>query len=363
LTAATGAATLFPTATPRPGTWIMPQHRNRRVVLARRAAGLPTPDLFEVVEDAAPSPGAGEVLLGTIYVTADPGMKGWIGTATNYNSVATGSTMQSFGTGIVVESRHRDYSPGDLLCCRTGWQSYVVVDPEAPGVRRVDPADGPISTSLGVLGVNGITAYFGLLDVGQPNAGETVVVSTAAGAVGSAVGQIAKIKGCRSVGIAGGPTKTALCRDVFGFDAAIDYKSTADLRAALKAACPGGIDVYYDNVGGATLDAALGLMNVGGRIAICGTAATESWDPPPLGPRVERALLVSRLRMQGFLLFDYTARFDEALVDLRQWVRDGRLEYREDIVDGLERAPAALAGLYEGRNTGRQLIRVRPEPA
>ncbi len=329
----------------------MTQHNNRRVILQQRATGLPTADLFALVEDAAPVPADGEVLVSTLYVTADPGMKGWIGTAKNYNSVETGSTMHSFGTGVIVESRHPDFAVGDILCGRTGWQSYAIMRPDAP-----------VSTSLGVLGVNGITAYFGLLDVGRPQPGETVLVSTAAGAVGSAAGQIAKIKGCHTVGIAGGAEKVALCRDAFGYDAAIDYKATTDLRAALLAACPDGIDVYYDNVGGATLDIVLGLMNVGGRVAICGTAATESWDPAPLGPRVERALLVNRLRLQGFLLFDYTARFDEALADLKQWVRDGRLAYREDIVDGLEHAPAVLAGLYAGRNTGRALIRVRPEP-
>lgn len=340
----------------------MTQHKNRRVILARRAIGLPTPDLFEVIEDEAPAPRAGEVLLSTVYVTADPGMKGWIGTAKNYNRVETGGTMHSFGTGVVVESRHAEFVPGDILCGRTGWQSYAVMNPDAPGIRRVDQDDGPISTSLGILGVNGITAYFGLLDIGRPQPGETVVVSTAAGAVGSAAGQIAKIKGCRTIGIAGGPEKTTLCREVFGYDAALDYKGGGDLADGLRATCPDGIDVYYDNVGGTTLDTVLGLMNTGGRIAICGTAATESWDPPPLGPRVERALLVSRLKMQGFLLFDYTARFDEALADLRQWLKDGRLAYREDIVDGLENAPAMLAGLYAGRNTGRALIRVRSEP-
>lgn len=341
----------------------MAQHINRRVVLQRRATGLPTPDLFAVVEDDAPVPADGEVLVSTLYVTADPGMKGWISTAKNYNSVETGATMQSFGTGVVVESRHRDFAPGDLICGSTGWQSYAVIDPTRPGVRRVDPADGPVSTALGVLGISGFTAYFGLLDAGRPNAGETVLVSTAAGAVGSAVGQIAKIKGCRTVGIAGGPDKTARCRDVFGYDAAIDYKATPDLRAALQAACPDGIDVYYDNVGGATLDTVLQLMKVHGRVVVCGTAATESWDPIPLGPRVERALLVGRVRMQGILVFDYVARFGEALADLRNWVHDGRLAYREDIVDGLENAPAVLAGLYAGRNTGRALIRVRPEPS
>ena len=340
----------------------MAQHRNRRVILKTRTTGLPSPDLFDVVEDDAPEPGDGEALINNIYVTADPGMKGWISTAKNYASVETGATMNSFGVGVVVESNNSGIAEGDYIVGHTGWQEYSVVSPEQAGFRKVDPSDGPLSANLGILGHSALTAYFGLLDVARPNAGETVLVSTAAGSVGSAAGQFAKIKGCRTVGIAGGPEKVALCRDAFGYDAAIDYKATDDLGSALQEACPEGIDVYYDNVGGDTLDSVLGLMNQNGRVTICGTAATDSWVPPPTGLRFERHVLVSRLRIQGFILFDYQDRYEEALADIRQWFKEGKLNYREDIAEGLENAPAALAGLYEGRNMGRQLVRVRPDP-
>ena len=340
----------------------MSQLENRRVILKKRATGLPTVDCFDIVEDAAPEPGPNQVLVHNIYVSVDTGMKGWISTARNYASVETGATMNSFGVGVVVDSRHPDVSEGEVVGGLTGWQTYGVADPGGPMFRKVDPSLAPISTALGVLGISGLTAYFGLLDVGQPQTGETVLVSTAAGAVGSAVGQIAALRGCRPVGIAGGPEKTSLCRDAFGYEAAIDYKSGADLAKELRECCPDGIDVYFDNVGGETLDIVLRQMNQGGRIVICGTAATESWDPPPLGPRLERELLVSRLRMQGFILFDFAARFPEALSELSSWLTQGKLNYREDILEGLEQAPAALAGLYQGRNMGRQLVRVRPEP-
>lgn len=340
----------------------MTQHRNRRVVLKTRATGLPTVDLFEIIEDDAPEPGDGEALINNIYVTADPGMKGWISMAKNYASVEIGETMSGFGVGIVVKSRNPDIAEGEYIVGRTGWQEYAIVSPKHGYFRKFDPADGPLSASLSVLGQNAITAYFGLLDVGQAKAGDTVLVSTAAGSVGSAAGQIANIKGCRTVGIAGGPEKTALCREAFGFDAAIDYKATDDLAGALKAACPDGIDVYYDNVGGDILDAVLSQMNLNGRVTICGTAATEAWVPPPSGLRFERHVLVNRLRIQGFIMFDFVDRYEEALADIRQWFKDGKLNYREDIADGLENAAAALAGLYTGNNRGRQLIRVRPDP-
>ena len=340
----------------------MSQLKNRRVILKQRATGLPTVENFALSEDPAPEPGPGQVLVHNTYVSVDTGMKGWISTARNYASVETGATMNAFGVGEVVASRHPDVTEGDIVTGLTGWQTYGVADPRQPLFRKVDPSTAPISTALGVLGVSGLTAYFGLLDVGQPKPGETVLVSTAAGAVGSAVGQIAALRGYRPVGIAGGPAKTSLCRDVFGYEAALDYKAGADLAKELREVCPNGVDVYFDNVGGATLDLVLKQMNAGGRVVICGTAATESWDPPPLGPRVERDVLVSRLRIQGFLLFDYAERFAEALGELGGWVKEGQLRYREDILEGLEQAPAALAGLYEGRNMGRQLVRVRPEP-
>ena len=335
---------------------------NPSVVLRRRATALPTPDLFELEDRDVPQPAQGEVLVHNVYVSADPGMKGWISTARNYASVETGATMNVFGVGEVVATHNPDVSVGDFVFGQTGWQEYGIASPDHPGFRLVDPSDVPLSTALGLLGHTGVTAYFGLLDVGRPQPGETVLVSTAAGSVGSAAGQIAKIHDCRTVGIAGGPTKVALCRDAFAYDDAIDYKATPDLAAAIRAAAPEGVDVYFDNVGGPTLDTVAGLLNPGGRVVVCGTSATESWDPPPTGLRLERYALVNRLRIQGFVVFDYKDRYPEALAALRDWFRQGRLAYREDVTDGLAQAPHVLAGLYEGRNTGRALIRVRPDP-
>jgi NADPH-dependent curcumin reductase CurA len=208
--------------------------------------------------------------------------------------------------------------------------------------------------------LNGITAYFGLLEIGQPKSVETVVVSTAAGAVGSCVGQIARIKGCRTVGITGGPEKVRICRDEFGYDAAIDYK-TGGLDSALAEACPEGVDVYYDNTAGSISDAVLNHLNVGGRVVICGTASIANWEPIPMGPRVERHLLVKRARIQGILVLDYIARFAEALQELTPWVQQGLIRYREDILDGIEQAPGSIAGLYRGENFGKRLIRIAPE--
>jgi NADPH-dependent curcumin reductase CurA len=208
-----------------------------------------------------------------------------------------------------------------------------------------------------VLGLNGVTAYFGLLEVGQPRPGDTVVVSTAAGSVGSAVGQIAKLSGCRTVGLTGGSVKTEICKRDFGFDAAIDYKA-GNVAAALTEACPRGVDVYFDNTAGAISDAVLMQLAVGARVVICGTASVASWDPPPLGPRVERHLLVKRARMSGFLAFDFQHRYGEAIARLAEWVRDGRLRYREDIADGIEHCPGAIAELYRGENLGKRLIRL-----
>jgi NADPH-dependent curcumin reductase CurA len=240
-----------------------------------------------------------------------------------------------------------------------GWQDYVAVDAKAIQ-RKVGDSGLPISTSLGVLGINGLTAYFALLDVGQPKTGDTVAVSTAAGAVGSCVGQIAKIKGCRTVGIAGGPGKVRMCREDFGYDAAIDYKAN-DFESALDAACAGGVDVYFDNTAGPVSDSVMRRLNVGARVVICGTASIASWDPAPQGPRVERHLLVKRARMQGFLIFDHAQRFPEALRELENWVRSGQIRYREDILDGIEQAPGSIAGLYRGENRGKRLIRIASE--
>jgi hypothetical protein len=265
--------------------------------------------------------------------------------------------MRSFAAGEVLQSEHPDFKPGDKVMGMFGWQEFAVVGSAAVSRKIVDD-DLPLSLSLGVTGINGATAYFGLLDVGQPRPGDTVVVSTAAGAVGSAVGQIAKIAGCRTVGIAGGPAKVAQCRDLFGYDHAFDYKS-GDLAVALAAACPNGVNVYFDNTGGAISDVVLRHLAVGARVVVCGTASVSSWDPWPNGPRAERHLLIKRARMQGFVIFDYAPRFDEALGRLACWIRDGRLRYSEDVLMGIEQAPGAIASLYRGENTGKRLVKIR----
>ncbi len=333
---------------------------NRQVVLKSRPAGIPQAGNFELVEAPLPALAEGQVLVRNIYVTAEPAMRGWVSAVANYSEpVPIGGVMRSPAVGRVAESRHPDYKPGELVTGMFGWQTYAAIDAKA--ITRKVAADGlPASTALGVLGLNGLTAYFALLDVGQPRKGETVVVSTAAGAVGSCVGQIARIKGCRTIGIAGGADKTRLCREEFGYDAAIDYKA-GSLDAALAAACPEGLDVYFDNTAGPISDAVMNHLRPGARIVICGTASVASWDPWPSGPRVERHLLVKRARMQGFLIFDYAARFPEALAALTDWVRAGKIRYREDILEGLEQAPGSIAGLYRGENLGKRIIRVAPE--
>ena len=334
---------------------------NRQILLKSRPAGRVTAGLFELAESPRPSPGPGEMLIRVIYLSVDPAMRGWIAEAANYSTpVPLGSPMRSFTLGEVVESNRPDYAPGDLVYGRQGWQEWAISDGSDID-RKVDPADGPVTAALHVLGLNGITAYFGLLEAGAPKAGETVVVSTAAGAVGSIVGQIAKIKGCRAVGIAGSAAKVRQCLDEFGYDAALDYHAEADLAAALGAACPSGVDVYFDNTGGAISDAVMAHLNRGARIVICGTMGIPDVgpdEPPPQGPRPNRALLVARARMQGFLVLDHMHRAGEAVAVLSKWLRDGRLRYAEDIVDGLENAPAALVRLLAGKNRGKMLVRV-----
>jgi NADPH-dependent curcumin reductase len=334
---------------------------NRQVILRSRPAGIPQAANFDVVETAMPEPGEGEVLVRNRILAVEPAMRGWVSAVANYaEPVPLGAVMRSFAAGEVVRSRSADYAPGDQVTGMFGWQEYAVAD--ARTISRTVPRDDiPLSASLGVLGLNGLTAYFALLDVGAPKAGDTVLVSTAAGSVGSCVGQIAKIVGCRTVGITGGARKVQLCLDEFGYDVAIDYKSGVDLGAAIGAAAPQGVDVYFDNTAGAISDTASAHLAVGARIVVCGTASVSSWDPWPIGPRVERHLLVKRARMQGFLAFDYAARFPEAIEQLTAWIRDGRLRYREEFLDGIDAAPDAIAGLYRGENLGRRLIRLDNE--
>lgn len=330
---------------------------NRQVRLKSRPDGIPQPEHFEIVAAALPDLGEKQILVRNEYLSVEPAMRGWVSAVANYSKpVGIGEVMRAFAAGTVVASRHPAYREGDAVMGVLGWQEYAISD-GGTVTRKVKETDLPLSLSLGVLGLNGLTAYFGLLDVGQPRPGDTVVVSTAAGAVGSAVGQIARLMGCRTVGLTGGAIKSKLCRDEFGYDEAIDYKA-GGVPEALARACPRGVDVYFDNTAGAISDAVLPQLAVGARVVICGTASVASWDPPPTGPRVERHLLVKRARMAGLLVFDYQPRYEEAIMRLAGWVRDGRLRYREDIVDGIEHCPGAIAELYRGENLGKRLIRL-----
>ncbi len=331
--------------------------RNRQVVLRARPLGIPQAEHFEIREAPTAAPRDGEIMIRNLYLSVDPAMRGWVNAAANYSDpVGIGEVMRSIAVGEVVASRHPDYAPGELVCGMFGWQELAISDGGNVWFKH-DPAAAPATTALGILGLNGITAYFGLLEVGRPKPGETVVVSTAAGAVGSAVGQIARIQDCRSVGITGSDEKVALCRDAFGYDEAINYRS-ADLDAALDAACPQGIDVYYDNTAGAISDAVYCRLNLGARCVVCGTAAVASWEPWPEGPRIERHLLVKRASLQGFLIFDFAERFGEARTQLAAWLREGKLAYREEVLEGIEQAPGAIARLYAGANLGKLMIRL-----
>jgi NADPH-dependent curcumin reductase CurA len=329
-----------------------------QVRLKARPAGIPQAEHFEIVKAPLPALREGQILVRNDFLSVEPAMRGWVSAVANYSDpVGIGDVMRAFAAGEVVASRHPQYAAGDRVMGLFGWQDYASVEAAAV-TRKVAEHDLPLSLSLGILGLNGITAYFGLLDVGRPRPGDTVVVSTAAGAVGSAVGQIAKIAGCRTVGIAGGPTKVQMCLGEFGYDAALDYKAK-DFEAALTAACGAGVNVYFDNTAGAISDAVLAKLALGARVVICGTASVASWSPQPLGPRVERHLLVKRASMAGFIIFDYAPRYEEAIARLADWVRQGKLRYREEIQDGIEACPGAIARLYRGDNLGKSLIRLR----
>jgi NADPH-dependent curcumin reductase CurA len=330
---------------------------NTQVRLTSRPNGIPQADNFEIAETPVPPLREGQFLVRNEFLSVEPAMRGWVSAVANYSKpVGIGEVMRSFAAGTVVQSRHGGFAEGDKVMGLLGWQQFAVSD-GANITRKVLEHDLPLSLSLGVLGLNGITAYFGLLDQGLPRPGDTVVVSTAAGAVGSAVGQIARLAGCRTVGITGGAVKMKLCREAFGYDAAIDYKA-GDIGNALAEAAPNGVNVYFDNTSGAISDAVYARLALGARIVICGTASIASWDPPPMGPRVERHILVKRAKMSGLLIFDYAHRYEESVSRLAQWVREGKLHYREDIADGIANCPDAIASLYRGENLGKKLIRL-----
>jgi hypothetical protein len=321
---------------------------NRQILLTARPDGLPKPTDFNLVEAPILEPGEGEMLLRTLYLSLDPYMRGRMRDAKSYAPpVPLDEVMVGGVVGEVMASRHPDYAVGDIVEGRTGWQEFGLSD--GAGMRKVDPSLAPVSTALGVLGMPGLTAYFGLRDIGRVEAGDTVLVTAASGAVGAVVGQIAKIMGCYVVGVAGGPQKTAYILDELGFDAAIDYKSGADLDTAIATACPKGVDVYYDNVGGAISDVVLDHLARGARVAICGTISQTSLEEPELGPRVQGKLMTAWASMQAFNVFQFADRHDEARAQLAQWLADGKLKYREDVVDSLENAPPPSSACCKAR--------------
>jgi NADPH-dependent curcumin reductase CurA len=329
--------------------------KNRQWLLARRPHGAIQDSDFTFVETDAPTPGEGEVLVRNLMLSCDPTQRGWIAFDTYLPAVKIGEVVRSIGAGRVVASNTSDFAVGDIVSGLTGWQDYVAMNPK--GQLNKLPLGAPLELAMSALGLTGITAYFGLLDVGRPVAGETVVVSGAAGATGSVVGQIAKIKGCRAIGIAGGAEKCHWLTDEAGFDAAIDYKSE-DVQARLKELCPAGIDIFFDNVGGDVLDAALARLAMRGRVVLCGGIANYNATEPPPGPKNYLNLVVQRGRMEGFIILDYMARAAEAIETLAGWVQAGKLKNKVDVQHGLETAPATLRRLFEGRNDGKQLLRV-----
>lgn len=339
----------------------MSEATGQRIVFVERPQGMPDERHLRLEPMPIPRPQDGQMLLRTIYLSLDPYMRGRMSAAKSYAAPQEiGQTMQGGTVAEVVESRLEGFQPGDLVLCANGWATHGLSD--GKGVRKLDPAQAPISTALGVMGMPGFTAYAGLLELGKPKAGETVVVSAAAGAVGQVVGQIAKLKGCRVVGIAGGPEKCRHAVEALGFDACIDHRSD-DFRQRLAEACPNGIDVYFENVGGKVFEAVLPRLNPGGRVPLCGLIAQYNMTHLPPGPdrmpQLLTTILIRRLKIQGFIVtLDYGHRAAEFNADMTRWVREGRIRYREDVTEGLENAPTAFMGLLEGRNFGKVVVKV-----
>jgi NADPH-dependent curcumin reductase CurA len=336
---------------------------NRRVILHSRPEGAPTAENFRIEQLDIPALQEGQVLLRTLWLSLDPYMRGRMSDAPSYAApVAIGGTMVGGTVACVQASRHPHYQVGQRVLSSNGWQDYAISD--GTGLRALDPGMSHPSWALGVLGMPAFTAYFGLMDIGQPRAGQTLVVAAASGAVGAVVGQIARIKGCRVIGIAGGPDKCRYVRAELGFDECIDRRQP-DFAMQLQAACPQGIDIYFENVGGAVFDAVLPLLNPHARVPVCGLISRYNDMQPPPGPdrlgQLARTLLTRRIRMQGFIISDHASRFAEFIGPMSRWVADGTIKYREDIVAGLENAPASLIGLLEGRNFGKLVVRVGDE--
>ena len=335
-------------------------YSHRKIVLSARPRGMPRLSDFELVTSPLPPPGPGECLVRGIYLSLDPYMRGRLDDRKSYaESVRLGQVLVGQVAGKVVVSHHPSLQPGDPVVGDLGWQDQAVAPAES--LTRVDPGRESLSTTLGILGMTGLTAYFGLLHVCQPQAGETVVISGAAGAVGSTVGQIAKIKGCRVVGVTGSQAKARTLREQMGFDETLVWGSEPDARDRLAAACPDGIDVYFDNLGGAVTDAVVTLLNLKARVAVCGQSSQYNLDRPEQGPRWLRNLIIKRARVQGFLVWDFAAEHAQALRKLQDWLGTGQLRNREHVVEGIENAPGAFIEMLEGRHLGKYLVRLSPE--
>lgn len=330
---------------------------NRQIRLACRPEGLPGDDAWNLTEEAIPTPGDGEALIRCIYLSLDPAMRGWMRDRKSYiEPVGVGDVMRAIGLGKVEASNHPDYAVGDYVTGMFGIQEYALSN--GFGLQKIDPNLAPLPTYLSTLGMPGMTAYFGLLDVGEPKEGETVVVSAASGAVGAVVGQIAKIKGCRTVGIAGGPAKCKYLADELGYDEVIDYKSE-DMVEALKRTCPNGVDVYFDNVGGPMLDAVLMRINQKARIVVCGAISQYNKEPEETyGPRAYLSLLVNRARMEGMVVLDYVRQYRSAAIEMGGWMMAGKLKGKEHIEEGIENFPAVLRKLFSGENFGKLILKV-----
>ena len=334
----------------------------KRIVLSSRPVGEPKLSDFRTEEYQVPTPGEGQVLLRTIWLSLDPYMRGRMSDAPSYaQPVPIGGVMEGGTVSEVIASENTAFAKGDIVLSRAGWQTHALSD--GKGLLKIDPKLAPISTAVGVLGMPGMTAYTGLLEIGKPQPGETVVVAAASGAVGSAVGQIAKIKGARAVGIAGGRDKCDYVKHELGFDDCIDHRAP-DLPAALKDACGKGVDVYFENVGGAVFEAVFPLLNTFARVPVCGLIAHYNDSeavPPKWAASLMRATLTRRLTFRGFIVSDFAARQGDFLRDMPQWVREGRVKYKEFVTEGLDGAPQAMIGLLKGANFGKQLVRVGPE--
>jgi NADPH-dependent curcumin reductase CurA len=332
----------------------------REIRLASRPRGEPRPDDFEVAEVPLPEPGPGEVLVRNSYLSVDPYMRNRMRDVKSYvPPYQVGEVMDGGAVGQVMASNGGPFEEGAWVQSLQGWREHYTSSGD--GLFRVDPGMAPVSTALGVLGMPGLTAYAGLTEVARAKEGETVFVSAAAGAVGSAVGQMARLRGCRAVGSAGSPEKVAWLTEGLGFDAAFNYRDT-DLHEALREHCPGGIDVYFDNVGGDHLEAALARMNTHGRVAVCGALSHYNEESPPAGPANFLAVLPKRLTIRGFIVLDHFGLLKEFLAEAGPWVKSGRLRYRETIVEGIENMPEAFIGLLRGDNIGKMLVRVGPDP-